>query len=128
MAAEEPTAPGPVKPWMLGLSAGLVVGSLFIGVLLMTYAPSFAQLFDGFGGDLPRLTRLVLAYANLAIVPAIVGAAAFARLWIRRETGEPIGINTLAWTGTAFGVSVAMAITWFIAMYLPIFRMGAVVD
>ena len=126
--AESPDPSEPVKPWMLGLSAGMAAGSTLIGIMLIVYGPGFDRLYENSGVDLPALTRVALDYVSLAIVPAIVGALAFARLWLRRESGAAIAVSTLAWTGTALVVSIAMVIVWFVAMYLPIFRMGGVMD
>ena len=121
-------AAGPVKPWMLGVSSGLVVGSLIIYVLLAAFTPGFAELFAGFGADLPRLTQLALEKTHYALVPPLVGAGALMRLWLNRKNGSRMAISTMAVTGIAFGFSVAMVIAWFIAMYLPVFRMGSVVS
>ena len=82
----------------------------------------------GFGGVLPALTQLALEKTHYALIPALVGAGAFTRLWLNREKGSRMAITTLAVTGIAFGFSVSMIIAWFIAMYLPIFRMGSVVS
>lgn len=52
------------------MSYPLVVGVLAIGVvifLLSSIVPMFAEMFEGFGGELPMLTQMVMAASNLTV-------------------------------------------------------------
>lgn len=52
------------------MSYPLVVGVLAIGVvifLLSSIVPMFAEMFEGFGGELPMLTQMVMAASDLTV-------------------------------------------------------------
>lgn len=63
-------------------------------VLLMTVIPSFAQMFEDFGGDLPGITKLLMNISGFLqnyfylIIPAIVGLILLALKWSRTTKGR----------------------------------------
>ena len=103
----------------------------FIGVIAGSLAPlvigNFEELFKGFGAELPALTRFILAtrhawvlfsIAAIAIVVWIVRRPASNQKEHRRQKMAVIVYAML------FAMAAGIAV---IALYLPIFQLGAVV-
>jgi MSHA biogenesis protein MshG len=72
---------------MLAMAVAIVVVNLFV-------IPAFAKVFDGFGAELPLMTKILLGFSNFMVAwwPAMligVLAAAFAfRAWIATTAGR----------------------------------------
>ncbi|WP_422123049.1 type II secretion system F family protein [Planococcus sp. X10-3] len=93
------------------MSYPLVVGFLAIGVvifLLSSIVPMFADMFEGFGGELPMLTQLVMMASDLTVqywyLLVLVGVGIAMALWMmkRNEQGKFI-LDTLLLKMPIFG-------------------------
>lgn len=85
---------------VLAMAAAMVVINIFV-------IPAFAKVFEGFGAELPLMTRVLLAFSNFMVAwwPAmLVGAigAAFAfRAWVNTTKGR------MQWEALALRIPVA---------------------
>ncbi|GAB1597163.1 hypothetical protein [Lysobacter claricitrinus] len=103
------------------------LGFVFVGIVLSAFPAVVSSLVVGhfrdalaaFGADLPALTKLLFAYHSwLWLVPAAVAAIAFRGPPLRRARGALIlGVISL----------FVLVPACVIALYLPIFKLGAVV-
>jgi len=72
---------GQVKSAMIYPVAVIVIAGLVVGVILWKVIPTFAQLFEGLGAELPMPTRIVIALSNnlvsyfipMAVVAVVLG-------------------------------------------------------
>src|SRR5690606_17989750 len=69
---------GQVKSAMIYPIAVLVIAALVVGVILWKVIPTFAQLFEGLGADLPLPTRIVIWMSESLVTyfPLIAGGMA----------------------------------------------------
>ncbi|WP_033544132.1 type II secretion system F family protein [Planococcus sp. CAU13] len=77
------------------MSYPLVVGVLAIGVvifLLSSIVPMFAEMFQGFGGELPMLTQMVMAASDLTVqywyLLVLAGLGIFMTIWMMRRNEQ----------------------------------------
>ncbi|MCM3611383.1 type II secretion system F family protein [Planococcus sp. MERTA32b] len=93
------------------MSYPLVVGVLAIGVvifLLSSIVPMFAEMFEGFGGELPMLTQVVMAASDLTVqywyLLVMIGLGIAITIWMmkRNEQGKMI-LDTLLLRMPIFG-------------------------
>ncbi|WP_372869350.1 type II secretion system F family protein [Planomicrobium okeanokoites] len=93
------------------MSYPLVVGVLAIGVvifLLSSIVPMFAEMFEGFGGELPMLTQMVMLASDLVqqywylLVLGAFGIAATIWMMKRNEQGKMM-LDTLLLRMPIFG-------------------------
>ncbi|WP_281864482.1 type II secretion system F family protein [Planomicrobium okeanokoites] len=93
------------------MSYPLVVGVLAIGVvifLLSSIVPMFAEMFEGFGGELPMLTQMVMAASDLTVqywyLLVMFGLGIAIALWMmkRSEQGKML-LDTLLLRMPIFG-------------------------
>ena len=65
---------GQVKSAMIYPIAVIVIAAVVVGVILWKVIPTFAQLFEGLGAQLPLPTRIVIALSNnlVAYMPFLV--------------------------------------------------------
>ena len=117
---------GPIKTWVLLLSTVLVTCSLAIYTTILVVVPRFADLFAGFGGELPMLTDLVLDYSKYTIVFVFVGAVPLGAMWRYRLSGSPNAGRDFRRVVTSFGISMLVLGVTVTGMYLPVLMMGAV--
>ena len=106
----------------LWISSTTTFAALIIFVLLHYVVPEFEELFEGFGAELPFFTRLVLnvhEYFYLLTIPAFVGNILIYNMK-----------NQLGWwlVGITGVMGILLIPLTIIAMYLPIFQMGNVVN
>lgn len=108
--------------WMLtaGLLAAIAIAA---GVNLVV--PQFEEVFRNFGAELPLLTRLFVEarYAFFGL-PLIV-LVAWALTPRRTPPGNERGIVALV---VGIGMGMILLPLCLIAMYLPIFRLAAMVE
>ena len=119
---------GRTRLWVLLLSTFLIVWCLAIYAYIVLTAPSFQELFAGFGAELPMLTALVLDYSRLAVVPALVSLAPLVLIWRHRTSEAHSKARDLTLVVVAFTVSIVLGSIAVYGLYLPIFKMGAVVS
>lgn len=77
------------------MSYPLVVGFLAIGVvifLLSSIVPMFAEMFEGFGGELPLITQFVMAASDFVMdywyMLLLTGFAIAAVIWLMRKNPQ----------------------------------------
>ena len=104
----------------------LIVCLGYFGIALVS--PNFDNLFRGFGADLPEVTRLALIagpYLMVFCIPALVPF-----VYYFRGAGKDLDTRTrmLAFSVGNFVFAIVVIAAWFAAVYLPIFKMGAVVE
>ena len=98
----------------------LIVGlicALIAAALPMLVIPSFQQVFDSFGAQLPLMTQLALSYHLWLWVLPILVIAAF-MFWPKAER-RPLAACLTGVIGLTL-TSVVM----ILAMYLPVFALG----
>jgi len=103
-------------------------------ILLWFVVPVFGEMFADFGAALPVLTQLTLnlstsirhfAPVALLIVAAFLASDALFYAWLYRNAGRQAG---LAWF---WGILVAFFLLIppiVVTMFLPVFRMGEIVE
>jgi type IV pilus assembly protein PilC len=92
---------GQVKSAMIYPIAVIVIAALVVGVILWKVIPTFAQLFEGLGAELPLPTRVVIWMSNslvsyflpLAAVFALIGWAF--RTYYKTENGKRVVDGTM---------------------------------
>ena len=104
-----------------GLSAFVAITTCLAQGVLILVAGKFQSVFDGFGAQLPLLTRAFLPGAPTYYIIAIVSLIAYlSRHYQWFPTRMPFIL---------FGLCAMIEGPVFvIAMYLPIFQLGAVVS
>src|SRR5436190_1485301 len=75
-----------VKSAMIYPIAVIVIAGVVVGVILWKVIPTFAQMFEGLGAQLPLPTRVVIALSNnlVRFAPIVLPALAFAGYMLRR--------------------------------------------
>ncbi|RIX46946.1 MAG: type II secretion system F family protein [Rhodocyclales bacterium GT-UBC] len=85
---------------VLAMVAAMVVVNLFV-------IPAFAKVFEGFGAELPLMTRVLLAVSHFmvnwwpAMLIAVIGLALVFRAWVRTVKGR------MRWEAIALRIPVA---------------------
>jgi type IV pilus assembly protein PilC len=84
---------GQVKSAMIYPVAVIVIAGLVVGVILWKVIPTFAQLFQGLGAELPLPTRVVIALSNnlVSYFPVMAVAAVIVGFLFKRYYGTPSG-------------------------------------
>ena len=119
---------GPIRTWKLLLATFLAAWAIAIYVYIIFAIPSFEKLFSGFGADLPTLTSTVIKYSKYAIVFALVVVFPLASMWWNRTSGSLSENQNLRRVIIGFLIALIIGTVTVFAMYLPIFKMGAVVS
>ena len=122
--SERPT----MKPWVPGLSITLTGISVAIYVAIHFSGQGFDDLFRGFGADLPALTAFVLAYYKYFGVLALIGLVPCVLLLWNRTLSIEDSHRLFALVLMSFGLSLAVLVLFAAAMYLPVFKLGSVVQ
>lgn len=117
-----------VNPWVLVVSVVLTGISAAVYAAIYFSGQGFLDLFRGFGADLPFLTRVVLDSFKYYGVLIFIGLApCIALLWDReRSVTDSNRLFTLVLV--SFCLSFVVLGLCVAAAYLPIFKMGAVVQ
>ena len=113
---------------------GLLVTAVIIGCVsgyaaIRTTAAirSFEEMFEGFGADLPDITRLVLAMPYLWYLFAAIGIPLATWILARPRVGRAELANMkLAARLFIIVFALAFGVTAY-ALYMPLFELGAVV-
>lgn len=90
--------------------------------------PEFERLFDGFGSDLPVVTFMVMESYRYWAVFLIVPLLVYRKCSSETESPEKTDDRLMLFTVSMFIFLLLFIpiITW--VMYLPIIKMGAIVD
>jgi type II secretory pathway component PulF len=110
---------------------GLSIAATFLLMCVAGLAPGvlrqFAELYKGFGAELPTFSRVALAGAWSWWLLALASAAITA--WIARTPEAPRSTYRRMKIASILFVPIAgLMLAFFVfALYLPIFRLGAVV-
>lgn len=117
----------PVKLSMLILSVVLTVLSAVIYVAIFFSGAGFRDLFQGFGAELPTLTRFfVVSYQYFGVL-ILIGLVP-CMLLIRKRKRPVIESNRLfRLVFASFGISLFVLSASVAAAYLPVFKLGATV-
>jgi hypothetical protein len=109
--------PGPMSPWWLWSSQ---VPPLLTALALFLAIPQFREVFEGFGAELPILTKLAVQYPWLAFAwPLAVFALGLH--WRRRgDRGIPLLAISLVGSFVVLGLGV-------VVVYLPVFKLAATI-
>ena len=98
-----------IKSALMYPVAVLVVAIVVVSVIMVFVIPSFKDVFQSFGADLPAPTRLVIALSEafvrhgwMALVLLVAASWAFMRAW-RRSTRLQRGMDRLALKLPIFG-------------------------
>lgn len=118
----------PAKTWILVLSSALVLASFVIYTWIFIAGLSFSELYAGFGGDMPTLSKLTFALDQYAFVLGFIGLIPLIALFRSRALGSANSSKYLKWIIGSFGLSLFVTSIWVVGAYLPIFKMGSVVS
>jgi MSHA biogenesis protein MshG len=86
------------------VAIAMVIAMAIVNIFVI---PAFAKVFEGFGSELPLMTRLLLGSSNFAVaywpllLAAAVGAALLLRAWKATEAGQ------YAWDRLALRIPIA---------------------
>lgn len=122
---------GPARPpsrWSLVWSIASVVFSATIYSWVFVATPAFASLYSGFGADLPWLTAVVLATSRFYGLLLLIGLIPCVILVKRRNTIGAERSRLFKLIALGFGLACTLLGVFTVAMYLPVFRMGAAVS
>ena len=117
----------PVNLWMLILSVLLTSMCVAIYVAIYFSWAGFQDLVQGFGADLPALTRFFISSYQIYGVLILIGVIpCVLLLWNRnRPVAESNRLFRLVFA--SFGISLFVLSVSVTAAYLPVFKLGAVV-
>ncbi len=117
----------PVKLWMLILSVLLTIFSAVIYAVIFFGGVGFQDLFQGFGAELPALTRFFLtSYQYFGVLILIGLIPCLSLLWNQnRPVVESDRLFMLVFA--SFGLSLLLLGVSVAAAYLPILELGAAV-
>ena len=101
-------------------STTLLAFTLVVHYLLTRVTPQFDAVFAGFGAELPVYTQAFLSGSPVYFVLPVACTAAYVAHWI--EVTVAMRMLIICAVGT-----VLMVPATTIAMYLPVFLLGAVV-
>jgi len=119
---------GRTRIWVLIVGVLLYLWSFAIYAYIFIAAPSFKELFSGFGADLPSLTAIFLKYAWLSTFLALASLIPLIALWRNRALTNVGKGRDFGRVVIAFLVSILFGSIGVYAFYLPIFKLGAVVS
>lgn len=123
-----PPGPQPVGPWILVVSAALVLMSGLIYLRIGLAGPGFAELYSSFGNRLPLVTRVALlldGYAGLLTLVSLLPCIAM----FRHRRAFPGDVNRcFTWVIGGFALALIVLFTWVTAMYLPLQDPGAAIS
>ncbi|KRG87968.1 hypothetical protein ABB34_02365 [Stenotrophomonas daejeonensis] len=118
IAAARASSPG--IAWLIvGLACSIVAASAITLIGLLIF-PQFAEVFAGFGIDLPLFTRLVTRYYPAIWLAPLLVMLLYLFWPQRRHRARAAGIVGLL----AFVAGIPLA---FLSVYLPIFNLAATV-
>ena len=108
-----------VQQWVASVTT---VSALAVFILLSYVIPQFEELFEGFGAELPAMTRFMIAVHNHYYLLAIPGIVGNILIYMKKQTA--------GWVLTIFSGAMGIILIPFtvIAMYLPIFQMSKLVS
>lgn len=112
-----------MRAWAI-VFVGLAV---LIAAFIVYYIRGMAELFAGFGADLPVLTRLFIDLGAWILLVPLSGLIPIVLLFAHDEMPEPRMRTLFGWTVAMPVISVGLFIAAMFAMYQPIFEMGSVV-
>ena len=118
----------PIPRWMLNVSVTLVLLSAAIYALIYFNGAGFENLFEGFGADLPMITRVVLTSYKWYGILVMVGVVPSFYMFKNRTCFIGNRNRLFARVVASFGLALFMLGVVTAAVYLPIFQMGAVVQ
>jgi len=116
---------GPVRSWMLVVSAVSVLASGAIYLTVFMVGQGFENLFRGLGPNLPVLTKLVLASYQLCGLLFLVAFLPCVMLFRNRVDFVAKNNRRFMLVLVGFGLSFSILNIFVVAMYLPIFEIGA---
>jgi hypothetical protein len=117
----------PVKLWILVLSVVLTTISVAIYAAIYFSGAGFQELFQGFGAELPTLTRFFLnSYQYYGVLILIGLVPCVSLLWSRNR---PIAESNrlFKFVIANFGLSMFILSVSVAAVYLPVYQLGTVV-
>lgn len=94
----------------------LVVAGIVTGILLVKVVPTFAEVFAGFGADLPAFTLFVLHLSEIfqqwwyVVVAVIVGAIYAFKNAVKRSQSFSDKVDAIALKAPVFGVIVKTSV------------------
>ena len=103
---------------MIALVISTVVLAL-LSIAIQFVIPAFGEVFGSFGTDVPKLTQLVQAHHRAALFLPALPILTYA-FWPNRVHKVRLAL-IVCW------LSVLPIVVMIVAMYLPIFKLGAVV-
>jgi len=117
----------PVEPRSLILPIMLTALSALIYMAVFYYGEQMRELFQGFGADLPPLTRFFLASYKYYGFLLLIGVVPY--IFDLRQRNRPAVDSRwqqgVAWA--SFWLSTALFALSIVAAYLPIFQLGAII-
>src|SRR3954454_7169514 len=86
-----------VQSAMIYPVAVIVIAALVVGVILWKVIPTFANLFQGLGAELPLPTRVVIALSNglVKYMPFVIGGIFALGVAFQRYYSTPGGLHTV---------------------------------
>jgi hypothetical protein len=115
----------PVKLWMLILSVVLTVLSAVIYVAIFFSGTEFKEIFQGFGAELPQLTRFFLVSYQYFGVLILIGLVPCVLLLRNRKQPVVHSNRLFMLVFASFGISLFVLSASVIAAYMPVFELGA---
>jgi len=120
----ESSGPMPIEVWKLAAAlVSVMISGLFYSILLLM-APAFEQLYAGFGADLPAITTILFSVYPLFGLLVLIGLVPCIMLLMDRSRPDADRLMTVI--VTSFGLSFVLFAAFMVAMYYPVFKVGAV--
>lgn len=114
----------PTGAWMLFVGPMLVLLSAANYIWMSIAGRGFADLFAGFGDDMPVFSELVLAASPYFGAMILIGLIPCIALFRNRALGHDRAWHSFKWIIAGFGASLTVGVIFAAAMYLPIFQMA----
>ena len=117
----------PVSEWKLIGTVILMLLTAIAYLAMYSIGPEFERLFAGFGADTPLLTEVVIATYTYYGLFLLIGFIPCVLLFRNRSVAGTDSERYFMLVAVGFGLSLALLALFVIAMYAPIFKLGAAV-
>ena len=118
----------PIPSWLLVTSVVSVILTTGIYIVIFFGGSGFEDLYQGFGAELPTLTRFVFASYRFYGVFVLIGLVPTVFLIKSRACFVGDRNRLFIPMVASFGLAMFILGVFVVAMYMPIFAMGSLIE
>jgi len=116
-----------ISGWVLPLSFGITLISTLVYVGIYLAIPSFQDIFESFGADLPALTNFILSTYYFYALFSLLGWVPSVLLYINKANYKAKEKRLFAFVVINLVLAFMTLMITVIGLYQPINQMGSVV-